>query len=286
MRTEAKPSAARSSDRPVFLFCHIPKCAGSTVKQHMWNKAPDRSVSAKRRHGFFRDFGGDYTDIARTGIDPETIDFVGGHALSQSVSKAFPGRPIRPSVLIRDPLSFAVSFYNHRNRGAAKVGRGPVPFELYIRSLPKNPMIRFILTRYLGIGYPRVLQFDSRQRFDIVDGALRDFWFVGSWMHASELISGLSREMQISDMIDIKNAAHGDRLRVGDVPDDVANRIRTANAADQALFDRWADVKWNGKPDETAPDLPGGDQASYIFNEINRQVITRYIKLIRRPIRK
>ena len=289
MSTLVQESAEKSSERPVFLFCHIPKCAGSTVKQHMWNKAPDRSVSAKRRHGFFRDFGGDYTDLertglGRTGIDPDKIDFVGGHSLSRSVTKAFPDRPFKPIVLIRDPLSFSVSFYNHRNRGAAKIGRGPVPFELYIKSLPKNPMIRFIMTRYLSIGYPAILRFDSRQRYRIVDETLSEFWFVGSWLHASELVKGLAREMQISDTVDVKNAAHGERLRVGDVPDRLASLIRDRNAADQALFERWGDVKWSGRPKEIDTNLPGGDQASYVLNEIDRQVTNRYIKMIRRRI--
>ncbi len=284
MSAQLQDSADTPSERPVFLFCHIPKCAGSTVKQHMWNEAPERSVSAKRRHGFFRDFGGDYTDISRTGIDANAVDFVGGHALSRSVSKAFPGRPVKPVVLIRDPLSFAVSFYNHRNRQAAREGRGPVAFELYLKSLPKNPMIRFIMTRYLGIGYPQILRFDSRQRFAIVDNTLSDFWFVGSWLHASELIRGLAREMHISDVVDIKNAASGERLRADDVTDSIADLVRTRNAADQALFERWGDVKWSGSPSETDTDLPAGDQADYIFNEIARQLTSRYIKMVRRRI--
>lgn len=271
--------------RPVYLFCHIPKCAGSTVKAHLDNHAPERSVRTRRRHGFIRDITGDYTDLERTRIDPEKIDFVGGHSLSHSVMKAFPGRPVRPIVLIRDPISLAVSFYNHRNRVAArKQGRGPVSFETYLKSYQKNSMIRFFLTRYLGIGYPGVLRLDTRQRFDLVDKALSDFWFVGSWLYTSELLRRISHEMEISDAIATKNAAHGDRLMVDDVPNYIAERIRQTQSADQLLFDRWGDAQWSGRPADIVRDLPRHDQASYVVNEVGRQIMGRYIKTIRKRL--
>ncbi|HSM42759.1 MAG TPA: hypothetical protein VK862_18560 [Afifellaceae bacterium] len=273
--------ATGASGRPVYLFCHIPKCAGSTVKSHMDASAPGRAVRAKRRHGFLRDFGGDYTDVQRSGIRPDEVDFIGGHALSRSVVKAFPDRPIRPCVLIRDPLSFAVSFYNHRNRQAADAGHGAIPVEVYIRSLPKNPMIRVIMTRYLGIGYPTILRYGSADRFRMVDETLAGFWFVGSWMHASELIGRLSQELDLPDQVKIRNAATGDRLYPRDVPEAVARRYLRYNAADQALFERWGDVKWSGRPEPVDVRLPSGDQMSYLANEITRVSMSRAIKIAR-----
>jgi hypothetical protein len=273
------------AERPVYLFCHIPKCAGSTVKLHMIEHAPERSLKSRRRHGFMRDITGDYTDIERTQIDPETIDFVGGHSLSQSVLKAFPGRPVRPIVLIRDPLSLAVSFYNHRNRVAArKQGRGPVSFETYLKSYPKNSMIRFFLARYLGVGYPRVLGLDTRHRFDLVEKAFSDFWFVGSWRHAETLVQRMSEEMGICGDVTRQNAAHGDRLLVDDVPQAIVDRFRESQAADQLLFDRWGDAQWSGRPADIVRDLPRHDQASYVVNEVSRQIMGRYIKTIRKRL--
>lgn len=249
----------------------------------MSDKAPDRSVRTRRRHGFFRDITGDYTDLERTQIDPETIDFVGGHSLSRSVMKAFAGRPFRPIILIRDPLSLSVSFYNHRNRVAAKkYRRGPVSFETYLKSYPKNQMIRFFLTRYLGFGYPGILRLDTKQRFDLVDKALTEFWFVGSWLHASELLQRISQELEICDKVRTKNAAYGDRLMVEDVPESIAEQVRKTHSADQLLFDRWSDTKWSGRPKEIDRDLPRHDQPQYLLNEIGRQVAGRYIKTIRR----
>ncbi len=267
--------------RPVYLFCHVPKCAGSTVKQHVEKNAPARAARAKRRHGVLRNFGGDFTDLDRSAFDVDKIDFVGGHSLSHSVAGAFSHRPIRPCVLIRDPLSFAVSFYNHRNRQAADAGHGAIPFEVYIRSLPKNPMIRFIMTRYLGIGYPKILRYGSADRFRMVDETLAGFWFVGSWLHASELIGRLSQELDLPDQVKIRNAATGERLYPGDVPQAVARRYLQYNAADQALFERWGDVKWSGRPEPVDVRLPSGDQMSYLANEITRVTMSRAIKIAR-----
>jgi hypothetical protein len=270
-----------AQNRPVYLFCHVPKCAGTTVKRHMEINAPERAARAKRRHGLLRDFGGDFTDLDRSALDTERTDFVGGHSLSKSVADAFPGRPIRSCVLIRDPLSFVVSFYNHRNRGAARVGRGPVSLDTYAKSLPKNPISRFLLTRYLGIGYPKILTYDSWQRFEAVDAMLSDFWFVGSWLHASELLTRLSAELNIPDNIEVKNVASGNILPITDVPEEFARRIRSENAVDHALFERWSEAKWSGEPREIDIDLPTGDQLSYVSNEIGRQVMNRVIKMIR-----
>jgi hypothetical protein len=87
--------------------------------------------------------------------------------------------------------------------------------------------------------------------------------------------------MNIPDKIVAKNVASGNVLPVADVPEDFAKRIRRDNAVDQALFERWSETKWSGKPRDVDVDLPTGDQLSYISNEISRQVMNRAIKIIR-----
>lgn len=44
--------------RPLYLFYHVPECAGTTLISHLMERAPDRLLRPKVRRGFLKEFGG------------------------------------------------------------------------------------------------------------------------------------------------------------------------------------------------------------------------------------
>lgn len=268
--------------RPLYLFYHLPKCAGTTLTSHLLEHAPDRLVRPKVRRGFLTEFGGGMTDMASLPADLGKVDVLAGHAVSQAIARAFPGREVRPMVMLRDPVSFVVSMYNFRERQSAARGWQPVSFDHFRRTLPKNPITRFLLLRYLGIGYPLIPALDSRKRLEIVERALSAFWFVGSWRHADALTAELSRRLGIAEQASARNVSPEGSLKPADLPAKTAAAIRTDNALDQLLFDRWKDALWSGRPAPVDRPVPGWDQLSYLANDAGRHVWWRVVLAERR----
>lgn len=268
--------------RPLYLFYHVPKCAGTTLIAHLREHMPDRLLQLKVRRGFLKEFGGGVADLGSLPAELDRIEVVAGHTASASVTAAFAGREVRPVTMLRDPVSFIVSMYNFRERQSAAMGWNPVSFDHFRRTLPKNPVTRLLLLRYLGVGYPRVLALGSRKRLEIAERTLSSFWFVGSWRHADLLTAELSRRLGIEPKARSRNMSPEGSLSVEDLCEATTAAIRTENALDQLLFDRWKDALWSGRPAEISRAVPALDQLSYLANEAGRHVWWRVVLAERR----
>jgi len=99
---------------PVYFILRLPKTAGSTIEVHLdehcptgvlWRPqpAPRWEILRGRRYDFRR-----LPDMSRVRV-------VVGHHVGQSLEGYFPGREIRRVVLLRDPLSLQISYYNYMN---------------------------------------------------------------------------------------------------------------------------------------------------------------------------
>lgn len=276
------PAAVQHADgRPLYLFYHVPKCAGTTLIAHLAKHMPERLLRPRVRRGFLKEFGGGVADLRRLPADLDRIDVVAGHTASASVLRAFPGRAVRPFVMLRDPASFLVSIYNDRERHSVTRGWRPISFDHFRRTLPKNPITRLLLLRYLGIGYPLILALDSRKRLAIVEQALGACWFVGSWQHADRLAAELSRRLGIATAAAPKNVSPEGTLSVADLSEAVVAEIRAENALDQLLFDRWRDALWSDRPAPVERPVVG-DQLSYLADDAMRHVWWRIVMAERR----
>jgi len=256
--------------RPVYFFVHVPKCAGTTFINHFATHSRDRLAHAPRLESFKRLLGGSYSDISAIAPRKDSLDIIAGHSLSQSLRELFEDRELREIVLIREPLDFVISFYNYKNRRAKQKGRGPISFELFYKSIPINPVSRFIINRYLEIGYPTILKYSSQDRLDALNAVFSRFWFVGSHKHCSEVVAAISQELGLPAQVSTANVATDDRLRVEDLPDSMKDRIRRENRLDQCLFEMWSEARWSGKPASSSIVLSDRDQPAHISREVFR----------------
>ena len=195
--------------------------------------------------------------------------------LARALARFFPGRPLRESVLLRDPVGWHVSFYNYRLWRAADRGEPtPPPFEIWLRGQRRNPIARFLLMRYFGIGYPGIYTMSSRARFVFLEDALTQFHFVGGHERCDEAVAGISRDLGVDDRVEPRNVGGGrnvpGELRAKELPDALRMRIETMHALDLLLHRRWKDRGWSGAPAggaEAALDLPDDDRMIYLRSD-------------------
>jgi len=260
---------------PVHFFLHVPKCAGTTVEAHFSRTLGDAFMIAPRWRNPLRDvIGNRYPSLSPARL--AHVRLVSGHSLSRSLAAKFPGRPVRASVLLRDPVSFLLSFYNyrwarHRERGEPE----PPDFAVWRRTQRRNPISRFLLHRHFEIGYPAVYRLSSRDRFVFLETAFSAFHFVGAWTRCDEAVAGISRELGVDPEVRRENVGAEPVLRAADLPEAERGAILEEHALDALLFERWRDRGFRPGPpagveatEAAALRLDAGDALHYLPADI------------------
>ena len=240
-------------------FAHVPKCAGTTVEAHFARHlGPDGFLLAPRWRNPLRDvIGNRYPDLDPLAL--RRVRVVSGHSLSRSLARKFTGREVREHVLIRDPLSYLVSFYNYRwARHDQRDEPAPPPFDAWTGTQRRNPISRFLLHRYFEIGYPSVYRLSSRARFVLLERAFARFACGSAWSRSDAAVANLSAELGLPTQAARENEAAARRFALSDIAPARQEALKAEHALDQLLFDRWKDR--GADPAATPPENPCGQR--------------------------
>lgn len=266
------------SGRVVHFLLHVPKCAGTTVEAHFQAHLGDAFMFAPRWESPLRNvLGNRYPGLEAGRL--AHVRAVSGHSLSESMRALFPGAELRRSVLLRDPASYLLSFYNYRwTRFEQGWGGRPPEFGTWYRAQRRNPISRFLLNRYFGQGVPALYRLSSGARLAWLETRLARFHFVGSYRRANEMVAGVSRELGLPEAVDSRNVTPSRRLTGADLPPALMRRIEAENALDQALWERWKDRGWTQEPLPPPPALPRADQARYLAGDAASGLLKKIIR--------
>lgn len=239
------------SDRVVHFLLHVPKCAGTTVERHFEARLGNAFLLAPRWDSVWRNvIGNRYPGLVG---DPRLagLRVVSGHSLSVSFKRLLPGVEIRESVLLRDPVGYHLSLYNYR-WSWHRQGHAPEPpsFARWYSVQRRNPIARFLLTRYLEEGVPALYRLSSAARLARIEARLERFWFVGDYRKAGEMIDGLSAELGIDGRVESRNVTAERMVTEQTLGEDWRARILADNRLDAALHARWGRRGWH--PDRLA----------------------------------
>jgi hypothetical protein len=253
------------SPPPLHILLHVPKCAGRTIEVHLAEHTPADAFFMPRHPG-------------RGGISkmpaPKGIRVLSGHHLARSIESRFPGREIRRSVLLRDPLSFQVSYYNFKMMRYLASGGRPYAFPLYYRALQRDPMAHFLLSRWLEVSPARLLVLPVAEKWRLLCEALSGFWFVADYRRCDELIAAVAADLgvpavakRVNDEAAWVRTVDWQPLTAADLTDEQRRRIPLDNPLDAALHATWA-----GARHEAASVQPGpGPAASdFLVHELAR----------------
>jgi hypothetical protein len=257
------------SKQVVHFLLHVPKCAGTTVEDHVRSTLGDGFLLAPRWHNPLRVVIGNHYSMAANDLRLPYLKAITGHSLGVSLKRHFPNAEIRETVLLRDPVGYHRSLYNYRiMRHRAGTGPEPPGFATWYRAQRRNPISRFILNHYFEQGIPALYRLSSRDRLALLEERFRDFWFVGGYQRADEMIAEVSHALGVAGQATRRNT--GPECEVG-IDAAMCERIVAENALDQALWDRWAERGWKAdglNPAAPPPVLPGNDRLRYVCSDI------------------
>jgi hypothetical protein len=236
---------------PVHLIYHVPKCAGRTVDHHLAAALPPNAycrTTRRRGLGRFLSSSHDFQWIP----NPDQTRAVCGHALGISVERLFAGRELKRSLLLRDPVSHAVSYYNFRMMRYLSVGLHPYSFSLAYRATQRNFITHYILRNFLELPWSRLARFSDDEKYGIVNAFLARFWFVGDYRLCNDLIAALAAPLEIPGRASAINTCaewerrvRWSRLEADDLSSDAVDQIRRENLLDQRLWETWREAGHN-----------------------------------------
>ena len=258
--------------RVVHFLLHVPKCAGTTVEGHFRETLGPGFLLAPRWHNPLRGVIGNRYSMVSGDPRLAPLKVITGHSMGVSLKRHFPGAEIRESVLLRDPVGYHLSLYDYRvARHRAGAGPKPPVFASWYLAQRRNPISRFILNHYYEQGIPALYRLSSRDRLAWLEQRFAEFWFVGSYRRATEMIAGISRELGLAGEVEDRNVGPVRESAEADLDARMLERIVTENAVDQALWERWAERGWKAdgrNPVAPPPALPGHDRLRYLRSDI------------------
>jgi tetratricopeptide (TPR) repeat protein len=223
--------------KPVYFILHLPKTAGSTIEAHLeehcqigmvWH--PEPASRWEIRH---------LPEMNRVRV-------VLGHHVGRSLEKYFRGSEIRRIVLLRDPVSLQISYYNYMNMWNLYEGLGTYSFPLHLKSFPRNFCAKTFLSCWLEIPRHVMLAMSEEQKYEALNEALSRFWFVGDYTDCDRLVAAIAADLDVPPVPWKRNTAAEWDKRVDWQPMtvdklDVATRITILrrNPIDQVLWESW-----------------------------------------------
>jgi hypothetical protein len=172
-----------------------------------------------------------------------------GHVLGVSVERLFAGRELKRSLLLRDPVSHAVSYYNFRMMRYLSQGLHPYSFSLAYRATQRNFITHHILRNFLELPWHQLTRLSEDEKYGLVNAFLARFWFVGDYRLCSDLIAALAaplgipgRAHAINTCAEWERRVAWSRLEADDLPSDAVDRIRRENLLDQRLWETWREA--------------------------------------------
>jgi hypothetical protein len=236
---------------PVYFLLHVPKTAGKSIQHHLIaHCAPGVFWRPRAASDFATAMGRPY--ILDDMPPPDSISAVAGHFLGRSLERFFPGRDIRRVVLLRDPIGLQVSLYNFRMIKYLARGWGVYDFRHHLAALPRDFIAHYLLSRWLEQPWPRLLAMSSQHKYELINEALRRFWFVGAYGECDRVMAAIADDLHVPGVAPRQNTTALLRERVGWQPlrvDDLSPSLRRDiednNRLDAAIWESWKDANFN-----------------------------------------
>lgn len=251
----------------VYFFVWLPKTAGTTLHDHLWTHMPRERLWEPSLPSALRLLSRRRYDISRM-PDLASVRAVTGHWTGRSLERLFPGREIRRTVLLRDPISFHISYYNFRVMRAVASGHRPtLSFDRYLRQVPRDHLALCLLAFWLEMPVSAFLRTSDERKYELLNKALADFWFVGSYRDCNRLIAAVADDLEVPPVATATNtSAAWERridwqpLRAADLTADMRAAILARNPIHHALWQSWHEAGFDAsrlRPRPLSPERRG-----------------------------
>jgi hypothetical protein len=237
----------KTADPAVYFLLHMPRTAGNTLAAHFrlhlreqfWSPVPPSQLTMLFRA----------SDYLRNAPDLRQVRVVTGHHLRRSFEQHFPGRIIRRTLLLRDPISFHVSYYNHRMMFLLSRGAKTCNFDEHLERQPRDLIALLLLWYWLELSPLKMLSTSDEQKYRLLNQALAGFWFVSSYHDCDRLLAAVAADLGVPTTAPRQNTTDQWEKRVSwqplreeDLTPSMRDLIGARNPVHAALWQSWQHI--------------------------------------------
>jgi hypothetical protein len=246
LRREALPGRI-TMQAPLIVHIHVPKCAGTTIERYLLDGLGKTGVwlAPKRTRKFPLDLF-TYKYDRTLPREPDAIKAVSGHFIGRSVENLFPGRRIVRSIILREPESLMLSYYNYRMMRYLAQGKHAYPFPLFLRATRMNPVAHFLLERWLELPWIQLLQLSDQRKAALLDEVMASIDFVADISETDALAANIAAEIGIPSHAPRRNTAEEKQAKTGwkivrleDLSKSEREVLKSRTELDSYLWRRW-----------------------------------------------
>lgn len=201
-------------------------------------------------------------------------------------------------ILLRDPASHLVSYYNFRITRYLSQGLQPYSFDVAYGATQRNFVTHYILSNFLELPWWRIALMSEQDKYDVVNASLANFWFVGDYTLCDTLVAKLGDALGVSGRAVARNThkARADNagwqsLVLDDLSAADIAQIRRENLLDQRLWETWREaghdvrsVRPRALTERTSPDFVSTEATRFVFQLMRRaQRRWGYVEASRMP---
>lgn len=229
------------------IHVHVPKCAGITVEKHFECELGNAGFWKPRKRTRKLPLGlYDYKYDPTLPGPAEKVCAISGHFAGISLAKLFAKRRIVRSIILREPQSLMLSWYNFRVMRYLMKGQKPHSFSLFMRSMRMNPVAHFLLERWVELPWVRISRMTDDMKAAVLDKALEAFDHVVDISGTDTLIASLSAQIGIADCAPRRNTAEQIQQKTGwkligldDLSEQDRLLLGSRTSLDRYLWRRW-----------------------------------------------
>lgn len=224
-------------ENSIFLFVHIPKTGGDTVRRHLW-------LYMDRRHRIALDAraGDNHVRLeSLSSAQREACRLLLGHGVRLEFASYFTGRTPRFFTILRDPVAHAISSYNwYAYRAQHAYGTEPKTFEDWFTPDYYSLMARWLLTSFAGRPIADVANWKQQQILPEAAALLERFWLVATLENLERSLGPAFQALRVPRRIRRKSKVAGvDFPRRAERTPEIEALVRSCATADMRLYEQY-----------------------------------------------
>jgi hypothetical protein len=225
------------TEKPIYLFAHIPKTGGDTVRAHFWrNLREGRALFANPRK---MDIPGTFSALGSE--QRSACLLVMGHGVTCSLPTWFPGRAPKFFTILRDPVAHVISSYNwHDHIQQRDHGKAAPDFDRWFTRGKHSLMSRWLVTRFRELAAKYDQDLSQDELVQEASAVLESFWLIADLANLEGTLAPAFEALDVPGTITVSRKVTGrDVPRRLERTPEIEAQIRECATADMRLYERF-----------------------------------------------